>query len=118
MTWVVIVWCLLILGWAIGGAASNDCGSQKGSDFLSASDAQDACAAGTGIGVAAIILLGFFGFVFLSLIWFMTRPKGRECPRCGENVKKGVMTCKACAFDFQTVGARPAETASPPTGVA
>ena len=36
---------------------------------------QDACEAGTGIGVLLVLFIGFIGFVFLSLIWFMTKPK-------------------------------------------
>jgi hypothetical protein len=113
MSWVVIVWCVVILVWAIGGGASsaNDCSHQTGSAFLSAQGAKNACDAGTGLGVAVILLIGFFGFVFLSLIWFMTRPKGRECPVCGENVKRGTTVCRACGHDFraamQPTGATP-----------
>ena len=95
MTWALWVWCVLILVWAIGGAASNDCGSEV--DQLS----QDACAAGTGIGVALILFVGFFGFVFLAFIWLMTRPKKRTCQRCGEDVRKGLLECPSCA---QTMG--------------
>jgi len=102
MTWVLLGWSGLILVWAIGGAASNDCADEV--DELS----QSACEAGTGIGVALILFVGFFGFVFLSLIWFMTRPKTRPCPRCGEDVKKGVMTCTKCGFDFRQIGAQAA----------
>ncbi|CAN5472986.1 hypothetical protein BH20ACT15_BH20ACT15_02390 [soil metagenome] len=71
MTWVLIIWTVLILIWMIAGAAGNDCGSET------SEATQSGCEAGTGIGVAIIGLLGFFGFVFLSLIWLMTRPKGR-----------------------------------------
>lgn len=59
MTWVVWLWCLLIIVWAIGGASEADCGSET--DELSRS----ACEAGAGIGVAFILFVGFFGFVFL-----------------------------------------------------
>jgi hypothetical protein len=106
MTWAIIVWCSLILIWAVagGGSAASDCADQTGDAFLSAQDAQDACNAGAGIGVALILFVGFFGFVFLALIWFMTRPKTRACPRCGNDVKKGVMACRSCGFDFQTMG--------------
>ena len=95
MTWVLIVWVLLILAWAIGGAssASHDCSRQ-------ATDVRDACQAGTGIGVLLILLVGFFGFVFFSLIWFMTRPRGRTCPGCGETVKRGLTSCRSCGHDF------------------
>lgn len=67
MTWVLIIWCALILAWAIGGAASNDCAADD-----------DACAAGTGLGVLVILFVGFFGFMFFAVIWFMTRPRDRR----------------------------------------
>lgn len=71
MTWVVWAWCLAILAWAIasGAHAGSSCA------HYASKAAQDGCAAGTGIGVVLILGLGFFGFVFLSLIWFMSRPK-------------------------------------------
>lgn len=76
-TWALVIWCVLILVWAISGAAANDCAS-----------GDSACEAGTGIGVALILLMGFFGFVFLSFIWLMSRPKNRQCPQCGNDVKR------------------------------
>jgi hypothetical protein len=94
MTWVLIVWCALILLWAIVGGASNNC-SEETTQLN-----QNACEAGTGIGVAIILLIGFFGFVFLWLIWFMTRPRGRICPVCGEIVKTGLTACPKCGHDF------------------
>jgi hypothetical protein len=90
MTWVLWIWCLLILTWAIGAGASNDCADEA--EQLS----QDACAAGTGLGIAIILFIGFFGFVFFGFIWFMTRPKTRTCPRCGEDVRKGHIECQSC----------------------
>lgn len=109
MTWVVLIWCVLIVAWAVagGGSAANECANET--DALS----RDACEAGAGIGIMLIFLIGFFGFVFLSLIWFMTRPRTRACPRCGEDVKKGVMACGACGFDFGQLGSerRPVPTA-------
>ncbi len=68
MTYVVWAWCLLVLTWAVAGgsSAANSCHGAY----------TNACQAGTGIGVALILLVGFFGFVFFSLIWFMTRPRG------------------------------------------
>lgn len=90
MTWVLWIWCLLILAWAIGGADAADCGSEV--DELS----QSACEAGAGIGVALVLFIGFIGFVFLGFIWFMTRPKHRTCQRCGEDVRKGQTECPSC----------------------
>ena len=61
MTWVLIIWSALILIWAIagGGSANEDCRAEATTQL-----ARDACDAGTGIGVALVLLIGFFGFVF------------------------------------------------------
>ena len=32
------------------------------------------------------------------------RLKSRPCPRCGNRVPVGVMSCEACGFDFTTIG--------------
>ncbi len=101
MTWVLIVWSVLILVWAVSGSAANDCAAEA------TQLEREACEAGTGIGVALIFLIGFFGFAFFSLIWFMTRPKGRTCPACGETVKKGLTACPACGHDFAAAAQAP-----------
>ena len=77
MTWALIAWCVLIVVWAIAGGAhaTHTCSSRAGSQFLTAQQAQNACNTGVGIGVLVILFIGFIGFVFLSLIWFMTRPR-------------------------------------------
>jgi hypothetical protein len=108
MTWVILIWCALIVVWMVAGAgsAAEDCARETDQTL------REACEAGTGIGVLLIALIGFFGFAFLSIIWFMTRPRTRECPRCGNDVKKGVMVCKACGYDFRTVGQQPAAPSS------
>lgn len=108
-TWALVVWTVLIALWMIAGVAGNDCASEA-TDLN-----QSACEAGTGIGVAIIGLFGFFGFVFFALIWLMTRPKNRQCPRCGNDVKKGVMACRSCGFDFSTVGQQPDTDTGQPT---
>lgn len=102
MTWVIWLWCAAIIVWAVagGGSAANSCTHKRGDAFLNAHDAQQACQAGAGIGIAIILVIGFFGFVFLAFIWLMSRPRGRTCPVCGENVKRGRTTCKACGHDF------------------
>lgn len=100
MTWVLWIWSILIVAWIIGGASAADCASET--DQLS----RDACDAGAGIGILLIALIGFFGFAFLFMIWYMTKPKTRPCPRCGDDVKKGVMTCRSCGFDFSELGQR------------
>jgi len=103
MTWVVILWSTLILVWAIAGGSSAathtkaECAHET---LVSVKACEEAANVGTGLGVAVILAIGFVGFVFFSLIWFMTRPKGRECPVCGENVKRGRTACSDCGHDF------------------
>ena len=103
MTWVLVLWCTTILIWAIaGGASSNPQGycESHPSAYLSQKACEEAHNAGTGIGVAIILFIGFVGFVFLSFIWLMTKPKARTCPVCGEDVKRGRTLCKGCGHDF------------------
>lgn len=115
MTWVVIGWCVLILVWAIAGgssAAHKSAAECAHETVLSVKACEEATNAGAGIGVAIILLIGFFGFVFFSFIWLMTRPKRRACPVCGEDVKKGRTTCPSCGHDFAAAAAAPAARTS------
>jgi hypothetical protein len=72
MTYVVWAWCLAIVAWAI--SASSHAAACTGTY------AND-CAAGTGVAVLFILFIGFFGFVFLAVIWFMTRPSEKRRPK-------------------------------------
>jgi hypothetical protein len=81
MTWALIVFTGIMVAWMIVGAASAtnshaiaQCVAYAGG-VLSAQDCQNASQAGAGIGVALLIGVWFMGFVVLSLIWFMTRPR-------------------------------------------
>jgi hypothetical protein len=108
MTWVLNAWNLIFLIWTIAGISSRASKSCAPSDSLciNASDA------GTGIGVALIIVLWFIGFLVISIIWFMTKRSGRVCPHCGDDVKKGRTSCKKCGYDF-TLGRNPSQTLAP-----
>jgi hypothetical protein len=106
-TWALIIWTVLILVWVIagGGSAADQCADSTGDAFLSADDAQTACNVGAGIGIVIVLFIGFVGFVFLSLIWFMTRTRKRPCPVCGADVKKGETSCRSCGHDFAAAAA-------------
>jgi hypothetical protein len=110
MTWVLITFTVIMFAWMIGGgtSAGSQCNDVSG-HYQNAKEA--GCQAGTAIGVGLIFGLWFFGFVVLSIIWFMTRPKGRDCPVCGEKVKKRRTTCRSCGFDFAAAaGQQPVST--------
>lgn len=99
MTWLIIVWCVLMAAWIVGAIASADpAGDCARETYRGACEA--GTAAGTGIGVLALWFIWFFGFLILSLIWFMSRPRERICPACGEDVKRGWTACPSCRFDF------------------
>jgi len=102
MTWVIVVWCVLMAAWIVGAIVSADPGSNCAHEtYRGACEAGSS--AGTGIGVVVLWFIWFFGFIVLSLIWFMSRPKGRTCPICGEKVEKGLTACEACGHDFAAV---------------
>jgi hypothetical protein len=110
MTWAIVIFSVLMLIWAIAGAAADG-----GCDQYPVGSAErEGCElgedVGTGIGVTIIFILWFIGFIILSIIWFMTRGRGRVCPHCGEDVKKGRTTCKNCGYDFTIGGKPPAPT--------
>jgi len=77
MTWALVAWSFLMGVWAIGAvvAAKADCARETGSEFLSRHDAVALCQAG-GMGAAAVLFVVWFvGFIILSIIWFMSRPR-------------------------------------------
>lgn len=105
MSWVVILWCAGIVTWIIGASVSGGSSAKKDcahSTGISVQDCIDASNVGTGLGIAIILVVGFFGFVFLSLIWFMTKPKDRFCNGCGHKAKKGATSCPKCKYNFLT----------------
>ncbi len=105
MTWILNIWNAIFLIWLIVGISDRASKECPPGDQLCV----DASDVGTSIGVAVILLLWFLGFVVLSLVWFMTRRKGRTCPHCGHDVKKGRTACAHCGYDFTIGGKRPAE---------
>ncbi len=107
MTWVVLAFNLLMLIWVIsvGGAAAGECEGMRGAEL-------DACETGTaigaGVGFIFILVLWALGDVILGVIWLVTRGSKRTCPQCGKDVKKGLVQCKSCGYDFrQQPGSQP-----------
>ncbi len=112
MTWTIVVFSGLMLAWIIAGTSTEVC-----SDYTPGTADREACELGedigTGIGLAAILFLWFLGFVILSIIWFMSRPRHRQCPRCGEDVKRGRTACGKCGYDFAAALPQPTATEDP-----
>ncbi len=109
-TWAVLIWTVLMVIWLAGaGSAGNDCATQFHGAYQGAKTA--GCQAGAGIAAGLIIVIWFLGYIPLGLIWFMSRSRRRQCPACGESVKRGRTACPACGHDF--AAAARAGTASP-----
>jgi rubredoxin len=111
MTWVLLIFTALMTVWAIAAASSGSSCDKSDPDYESCKLAEDI---GTGIGITLIFVLWFIGFIVLGLIWLMSRPKHRQCPRCGHDVKKGLTVCKNCGYDFAAATGPPAVEAAPP----
>jgi hypothetical protein len=53
-----------------------------------------------GIGIMVLIFWLAIMNTFLYVIYRITGTKKRECPACGNTVKKGLTVCPSCNFDF------------------
>jgi hypothetical protein len=54
-----------------------------------------------GIGIMVLIFWLAIMNTFLYVLYRITGTKKRECPACGQNVKKGLTVCPSCDFDFK-----------------
>src|SRR5689334_17902165 len=117
LTWVILAVQVLFVIWIVAGtnSASDNCSTNEYSDACRAG-----AAVGTAIGIGLIIFLWALVDVILGVIWLVTNKGKRTCRACGRNVKKGLLTCPSCAFDFaaaaraQGYGAGPQGPYAPP----
>jgi hypothetical protein len=111
-TYVILLFNLIMLIWIISGVASS--GTPKDCGGLDVKTCTDASNVGTAIGAGLIIVLWALGDVILGVLWLVTnRKKTRPCPVCGSDVKKGVLSCRQCGYDFRA-GAMPSPQPYPP----
>lgn len=112
-TWALLIFNLLMLAWVISAISA---GSQHATDcgVLDQANCDAARNVGTGIAVGFLGIIWFLGFVVLSLVWLMSRPRRRACPRCGNDVRRGVTTCAECGYDFAAAAVAPAPVAATP----
>ncbi len=97
-TWVILAFNLIMLIWIIAGVSSNarNCSGLTG-DALTNCEAGNV---GTGIGATLIFVLWALGDVILGVLWLVTRPRTRDCPVCGNSVRRGMTQCRNCGYDF------------------
>jgi hypothetical protein len=99
-TYVILAFNVLMLVWVIAGIASSsgnatDCGSLSQETCNAAEDV------GTGIAVFGVVVLWALVDVILGVVWMVTRGSKRACPVCGNSVKKGMVVCPSCGFDYR-----------------
>lgn len=113
MTWVVVIFNILMLVWLVAGlgAAADTAQDCVGEEFTEACEA--GVAVGTTVAAGFIMVLWFLGNGILGILWLVTRPKTRDCPVCGEDVKRGVTRCKSCGHDFAVAATTPPSDATP-----
>jgi hypothetical protein len=81
LSWAIIIFNVIMALWIVGGTISAahgaNCATETGSTYLSQTDAQSACEAGTAIGagiaVFGLLFLTMMVDVILGVIWFVTR---------------------------------------------
>lgn len=99
LTWVILAVQVLFVIWLIVGlnsvASDTSCSNDEYSDACRAGEA-----IGAGIGIGLIIFLWALIDVILGVVWMVTNKSKRTCPACGRNVKKGLLVCTGCGFDF------------------
>lgn len=101
-TWVILVINVLFLIWVVTGAvsSSNAVAACHADQYLSKDDCQSATGFGSIIGLGLIVAFWVAVDFICGILWLITRPKLRTCPRCGTGVKKGRMVCRKCNYDF------------------
>jgi hypothetical protein len=115
-TWVILAFNVLMLIWVISAIASGESCTELTGDQLTECQAGQV---GTGIGVALIIVLWALGDVILGVLWLVTRPRRRDCPVCGNSVRRGLTRCPSCGYDFSQLLQRstgPTQGAQPMRG--
>lgn len=103
-TWIILIFNVLMLIWLISaagatGSALSDCAGIT--DELERSACEAGTALGASVGVGLIFGLWVMGDIILGVIWLVTnKKKARDCPVCGQDVKKGLTMCASCGHDF------------------
>jgi hypothetical protein len=99
LSYVIIAFNILMLIWVFSAAGTTGTCNESDPDLQSACETGEAV--GTGLAIVLLIFLWAIIDVILGVIFLVTnRSKSRECPACGTDVKKGVMVCHRCGFDF------------------
>lgn len=108
-TWVLLIVNLLMLIWVVTAFASipNYCAGGAGAT-------PPGCQAVSWLGFGSVLWVILF--VVSGLTWLMSKPSKRLCPRCGNDVTKGLTVCRSCHFDFAAATVAQSPPAAQPPG--
>jgi hypothetical protein len=105
MTWVLLIWNVLMVAWAVFVVVASrgqlQCISRRG---LRVCNDPDSAAA---LGVTVVVLIALAGDLVLGLAWLLTRGHKRPCVLCGQPVRPK-QRCRKCGHDFRSVVPQPA----------
>jgi hypothetical protein len=100
ITWAILLFSGAMLIWAstrIGGGL--DCaGYAPGTAAREACELQSDVRSGIGVFAIGVVWLG--GALVLGVVWLVTRPPRRRCPRCAHNVRVGLTACPHCGYEL------------------
>lgn len=97
-TYIILGINVLFVLWLVTGINSVAHGTCSGLDAQMCSGAK---AVGGTIGAGIIVVLWFLVDVILGVLFLVTnRGRKRDCPACGQGVKRGVRVCRSCRYDF------------------
>lgn len=68
--------------------------------FMNVDTSSSADSTATGLGFIFLMFWLAIMNVVLYVIYRVTGGKKRDCPACGNGVKKGITVCPSCNFDF------------------
>ena len=77
--------------------------------FMNVDTSASADSTATGLGFIFLMFWLAIMNVVLYVIYRVTGGKKRECPACGQNVKKGLTVCPSCNFDFMKAAKGPVQ---------
>lgn len=80
MTYVILVFNLLMVIWVIAGAATAS-GNPSNCGTLDVKTCNQASDAGTAVGVFLLVALWAFGDIILGVIWLVTNRQPSQAPR-------------------------------------
>jgi hypothetical protein len=100
MTWVFIVWNVLLIAGIIAvivlAPNSPNCDPDYGRELC-----KEVVPSGAVILGGTLIVLWLLGDILFGLLWLVTIRRRRKCPSCGLPARRRAIRCKYCGHDLE-----------------